>query len=283
VLRITGYEIEERAAQGESGDGAWFAVDRRGREVVLKWTTDLTALPRFEAVGAMLEALRAAGAPVPRYVAVEVIDDLLVVAQERLEGRADVPVNERTVADVLAINELQVNIEAHRDDHTWAELIRHTLTVGEDGWCMHEPLRTWSSRTRALLERAVAIGDAADPAWFPTTGAVHFDLHPGNLLLHDDGSIAGVVDWEGATAGDHRFDLTSFAFCHEVEGAFRGPSVASMRAVWAAAEATIDERALQAYAAHQAVRLVDWMIRHHTPADVDRWLDAGEAMLARYS
>lgn len=280
-IAIRGYEIEARAAQGESGDGAWFATDDRGRRVVLKWTTDLTARPRFEAVGATLDALRAAGAPVPRYLTIEVVDDVLVVAQERLGGRADGPLTERTVDDILALNALQFGIPAHVHEGGWGDLVIHTLTVGEEGWCVHDSLRTCSARTRALVERAEAIGGDADPAWFPTSGVVHLDLHPGNLLLADDGAVVGVVDWEGAVAGDHRFDLTSFAFCTAVEGTFRG-GAPSMRSVWDALETACDPRVLRAYAAHQAVRLVDWMVRHHQPADVDRWLDAGEALLARY-
>lgn len=281
-IGIRGYDIEARAAQGESGDGAWFATDSRGRRVVLKWTTDLTAQSRFEAVGATLDALRAAGAPVPRYLTIEVVDGVLVVAQERLGGRADVAVTERTVDDILALNELQAGIPAHRHEGGWGELLRHTLTVGEDGWCVHDSLHTWSARTRALVARVEAIGADADPAWFATTGVVHLDLHPGNLLLADDGAVVGVVDWEGATAGDHRFDLTSFAFCTAVEGTFRRGGVPSMQPLWDVLEAALDPPVLRAYAAHQSLRLVDWMVRHHQPADVDRWLDASEALLARY-
>ena len=278
---IAGYDIDARAAQGESGDGAWFAVDRHGRHVVLKWTTDLSARPRFEAVAAQLDDLRAAGAPVPRYLAIEVVEDVLVVAQERLGGRADVPVTERTVDDVLAVNELQAGVTSGVRDPAWGELVRHTLTVGEDGWCVHETLRAWSPRSRALLDRIETTGEDARPEWFPATGAVHVDLHPGNLLLADDGAVVGIVDWDGSLVGDHRFDLTSFAFCQEVEGAFRG-STASMQRVWDVAEATIEPLVLRAYAAHQALRLVDWMIRHHTPDDVARWLDAAEVLLDRH-
>jgi aminoglycoside phosphotransferase (APT) family kinase protein len=275
---IPGYTIEGRAEGGESGEGAWFATDPSGCPVVLKWFRDVSAVPRFEALAGALDALRAAGFPAPRYTAVEVVDDTVYVAQERLTGRVDVAPNARTVEHVLALSELQAGIPAPRYDFTWGDLVVHSLTVGEDGWCLHEPMRSWSARTRAFIARAEAIGADTDPAWFPDTGIVHLDLHPGNLLLADDGSIAGVVDWEGATAGDHRFDLTSFAFCTSVEGG----TPALVEPVWRHVETTVDDRILRAYAAHQAVRLVDWMIRHHQPADVDRWLAAGEALLQRY-
>lgn len=276
---VPGYVLEGRAARGESGDGAWFATDAQGRPVVLKWTTDLTARPRYEILAGALDALRTAGVPVARYLAIEETDDRLVIAQERLTGRTDVPVNERTVEHLLELNEHKAGVAAPWYRLGWGEFMVHTLTVGEDGWSVHDSLRTWSPRARELVERVEAIGAATDPAWFPATGIVHLDLHPGNLLLADDGAVAGIVDWDGAMRGDHRFDLTSFAFCTPVDS--RG-AAASTEPMWAALEATTDPRVLRAYAAHQALRLVDWVIRHHQPDDVERWIDASEALLARY-
>jgi aminoglycoside phosphotransferase len=277
VRTIRGYQLEARATRGESGDGAWFATDGAGRPVVLKWTADLAALPRFEATAAASEALRSRGYPAPRVLEIEVIDDLLVVAYERLDGATDVAMNETTVAHVLELVELQAGIDGPRPE-PFGDLLVHSLTVGEDGWCLHESLRTWSPRTGALLARIEALGAIAHPSWFTESGLVHLDLHPGNLLLHEDGRVAGVVDWDGALVGDHRFDLTSFAFATSVQHGT--PALAEP--VWQRIEATTAPPVLRAYAAHQALRLVDWMIRHHGPADVDRWLVASEGLLDRY-
>ena len=278
---LPGYVLEGRAERGESGDGAWFATDSSGRAVVVKWFDDLTARERFEITAIALDELRSRGCPVPAYVSIEVLDDVLVLAQSRLDGRTDVPVTERTVADVLALNERQVGVAGPRAQQgSWGDFMIHSLVVGEDGWCVHESLRDHSTRARRLLDRVEAVGAAADPAWFPETGIMHLDLHPGNLLFAEDGAVTGVVDWEGATFGDSLFDLTSFAFCGET-GADTPTSIVAP--VWRVLETSVAPRVLGAYAAHQALRLVDWMIRHHAPADVDRWLDAAEAMLARYS
>ena len=38
-------------------------------------------------------------------------------------------------------------------------------------------------------------------------------LTASNGHIYGIGERFGVVDWEGAYSGDHRFDLTSFAFC----------------------------------------------------------------------
>jgi hypothetical protein len=62
--------------------------------------------------------------------------------------------------------------------------------------------RTGGRRCVAILERVEAVGADADPAWFPTDGIVHLDLHTDNLLAGDDGTLTGIIDWDGACAGD---------------------------------------------------------------------------------
>jgi aminoglycoside phosphotransferase (APT) family kinase protein len=119
----------------------------------------------------------------------------------------------------------------------------------------------------------VAAGCAdADPAWFPTDGLVHLDLHTDNILAGDDGTLTGIIDWEGACAGDPRFDLVSFAY--DLDG--------HDQPVWDVVEATgIERRVLRAYVAHHALRWTSWQIHHHTD-DVPRQLDRAERVLDRY-
>jgi Ser/Thr protein kinase RdoA (MazF antagonist) len=281
VRDLPGYVLEGRAERGESGDGAWFATDSSGRRVVIKWFDDLSARQRFEVTADALDELRARGCPVPSYVSIEVLDGVLVLAQSRLDGETDVPVTERTVADVLELNARQVGVMGQRAQQgSWGEFLIESLVIGEDGWCMHESMHAHSDRTRRIVELAESIGADADPSWFRETGIMHLDLHPGNLLFAHDGAVTGVVDWEGATVGDPLFDLTSFAFCGEVGADTPAAIVAP---VWRVLEESVEPRVLRAYAAHQALRLVDWMLRHHTEDDVQRWLAASEAMLARYA
>ena len=47
-------------------------------------------------------------------------------------------------------------------------------------------------------------------------------------------------------------------------------------------EQTLPRDRLRAYWAHMSLRLVDWSIRHHGPADVDLWLDVAEIGVRRY-
>jgi aminoglycoside phosphotransferase (APT) family kinase protein len=117
-----------------------------------------------------------------------------------------------------------------------------------------------------------AVGTDADPAWFPTDGLVHLDLHTDNILAGDDGTLTGIIDWEGACAGDPRFDLVRFAY--DLDG--------HDQPVWDVVEATgIEWRVLRAYVAHHALRCTSWQIYHHTD-DVPRQLDRAERVLDRY-
>lgn len=281
-LRELGFELHARAETGESDQGAWFASAPDGAPVVLKWFPDETAVDRYATLLPALDMLRSRGVPVPEYAFVGAVDGWTVSAQRVLPGRswerADghgarvaPPHMVDRVIECLAAAAGIGGPQPSQSLRTWGELMIHTLTVGEDGWAMHEPMRCWSARSASLLERIEAVGVQANASWFPTCGLVHLDLHTGNLLASDDGTLTGIIDWEGACAGDHRFDLVSFAF--DLDGAGQQ--------VWDRVEQLIEPRLLRAYVAHMALRGTDWAIRHH-PEDLPRQLDRAERVLDRY-
>lgn len=282
-LRELGFELHARAETGESDEGAWFATAPDGAAVVLKWFPHETALDRYAILLPALDVLRSAGVPVPEYPFVGAVDGWTLSAQRVLPGRswqradgrgaliAPPDMVERVIECVAAAKGI-VGPHPSPSLRTWGEFIIHTLTVGEDGWVMHEPMRYWNARSAWLLERIEAVGADAEDSWFPTCGLVHLDLHTGNLLASDDGVLTGIIDWEGACAGDHRFDLASFAF--DLDGAGQQ--------IWDRVEQLIEPRSLRAYVAHMALRSTDWAIRHH-PEDVPRQLDRAERVLDRYS
>jgi aminoglycoside phosphotransferase (APT) family kinase protein len=106
---------------------------------------------------------------------------------------------------------------------------------------------------------------------------VHRDFHHRNALWRGD-QVAAVVDWEGAGSGDPAFDLVTLAFGLTVATA----SPRARELSWAAAERSCPPPLLHAYAAHMALRQVDWSIRHRTDADVGHWLAVAGAALGRY-
>ena len=66
---------------------------------------------------------------------------------------------------------------------------------------MRRPGTGVPARPRRRRLDAVGAAGPADPAWFPTDGLVHLDLHTDNILAGDDGTLTGTIDWEGACAG----------------------------------------------------------------------------------
>lgn len=272
------YTEVRRATEGQSGEGAWFAIDDYGLPVVLKWFPDETVAQRYAILLRTLAALRARGYPAPAYGPIFVVPGATVAVQQRLPGQAGVPATAALVDRVLAINELQVGIaDAPLLDHgSWGELIVHSLALGESGYCEHESLRAWSPRAAALLKRIEDVGLTTTPSELPVRGVAHYDLHVGNLLV-DHGALVAVIDWEGASLGDPRFDLVCFA--QHLEG--RGWSSLAVP-VWRELETTVEPRVLRPYVARVVLRLVDWQIRHQ-PADVPNQIDVGERLIARYA
>lgn len=281
-LRELGFEVSARAESGESGEGAWFATAPDGTKVVLKWFPDETVADRYAVLLPALDVLRSRVVPVPEYPFVRAIEGWTLAAQRVLPGRSWQALHghgariapPQMVDRVIECVNAAAGIAGPQPApllRPWGEFMIHTLTVGEDGWAMHLPMRSWNKRSAALLDRIEAVGADADASWFPTTGLVHLDLQTGNLLAHDDGALTGIIDWEGACAGDHRFDLAEFAF--DLDGAGQQ--------IWYRVEPLIEPHLLRTYVAHMALKFTDWAIRHH-PDDVPRQLDRAERVLDRY-
>jgi aminoglycoside phosphotransferase (APT) family kinase protein len=218
-----------------------------------------------------LDVLRSRGVPVPEYRFVRVVDGSTVSAQQVMPGRSfptwPPKLIERMIECVDAAGGV-VDAPPAAASHGWGEFVVRTLAVGEDDGAQHDSLRTHSERARRIIDVIESVGADADPSWFPTSGLVHFDLHTDNVLASDDGTLTGIIDWEGACAGDHRYDLVAFAFDLDGHG----------QHAWESVEALLESHVLRAYVAHMALRRTDWAIRHR-PDDVPRQLDRAERVL----
>ncbi len=98
------------------------------------------------------------------------------------------------------------------------------------------------------------------------------DFHPGNILAVD-GTVTAVIDWDGAARGDHRFDLVTLRFGIHSADTDATPTV--VRRLDAVLD-TLPDSLLRPVWAHMSLRMVDWAIRHHSPSEVDHWLDLAE-------
>ena len=269
-----GFDRVERAAGGVS-QGAWFATAPDGTPVVLKWSPGATMADRYAVLLPALDALRARGVPVPAYLQVTTVDGGTLSAQRCLPGRsADNPppaAVDAMVAYIAAKAGLGGPPPAADPPAGWGAFVVRTLSAGVDGWAVHDPLRTWNRRSATVLDRVKAIGADADPDRFLDDGLVHLDLHTDNVLI-DNGAITGIIDWEGACAGDHRYDLVQFAF--DLDG--------HDQPIWEVVDtAGFDRQVLRAYLALLALKCTSAAIRHR-PDDVPRQLDRAERVFDRY-
>jgi len=273
-LRELGFELGARAEGGES-EGAWFATAPDGAPVVLKWFPDEAVADRYAVLLPALAELQSRGVPVPEYPHVLAVDGWTLSAQQLLPGASVRNPSPAMVARVFecvaAMAGVTCPLPAPGRD-PWGASVVQTLTAGVDGWATHEPMRTGDRRSRAVLDRVEAVGADADPAWFPTDGLVHLDLHTDNVLADEEGKLTGIIDWDGACGGDPRFDLVRYAY--DLDG--------HDQPVWDLVEATgIEPHVIRAYVAHHALRCTSWAIRSRLD-DMPRQLARAERVLDRY-
>jgi Ser/Thr protein kinase RdoA (MazF antagonist) len=273
-LRALGFELGARIDAGVS-DETGFATAPDGTPVVVKWFTDDGVADRYSILLPCLDELRSRGVPLPEYPYVLTGTGRTLSAQQVLPGasvRNPSTVMVMQVAECVAAQAGIAGAPAAPESRAWDAFVVHAPTLGVHGWAMHEPLRGRGRRSTSVLDRIEAVGADADPSWFPDDGLVHLDLHTDNLLAAEDGTLSGIIDWEGACAGDHLFDLVRFAF--DLDG--------HDQPIWEVVEDTgIEARVLRAYVALHALNCTSWEVAHDT-ADVTRQLDRAERLLDRY-
>lgn len=240
-----------------------------GHSSVLKWRRQFSVEELRSGPLAVVERLRALGYPAPATELTVQIGGAALMVQELLPGRKIDHLDAHHLDRVLEVHRLQAGALIERTD-----VPAFNLYLRADGpeYCLHEPLRRFSRRSADLERRIVEVG-AECPERLPGGDAVHGDFHPGNILAAN-GAVTGVVDWDGAARGDHRFDMVVLRFGIHPEQADR--------AVVDHLDALLDalpEAVLRPAWAHMSLRMTDWAIRHFPADEVDCWLDLAEQRL----
>lgn len=258
------------AEHGESG-GAAYVRWPDGRPAVLTLAPEPPA--RIRRTADVLEFVRSHGIPVPRYLFAAGLGDGTAVVQERLPGRPPARIGRDTVDAVLDLTRRFAGLLANRPEVPNPPLY---LRSGGRELCRHDTLARYDARSRRLLDRIRALG--ADGDRMPGDDLVHLDLTPGNVLFDGAGAPTGVVDWHGRNglARGHRgFGLVTFRF-DLAWGAALDPGYPPVApSAVERLDAALDElppALLRRFWAHMSLRMVDWTIRRHGPADVDHQL-----------
>ena len=128
-----------------------------------------------------------------------------------------------------------------------APLVRPSCTRSPSAWtggrctsrCAPE-----ADAARQCSTRRKAVGADADAAWFPTDGLVHLDLHTDNILAGDDGTLTGIIDWEGRAP----------AIPASISSGSRTTSTGTINRSGTSSRPPASSRACLAYVAHHALR-----------------------------
>jgi aminoglycoside phosphotransferase (APT) family kinase protein len=268
-VRLT---VEGPCSGGEVG--AAYVRWADGRRSVLKWRPQTTVEEMRAGSLAVVDVLRSVGYPAPATELAAQVGQAVVTVQELMPGSKLNRLDEHTLDQALALNNLQAGALAeHRD------IPNVSLHLRDDGpgFCLHGPLR-WHSRRTAKLESWVSEVGAEHPYLLAGDDAMHLDFHPGNLLAVD-GEITGVIDWDGAARGDRRLDLVTLRFgTHTYPPPHADPALDSPSTLEAKLDEILDgfPPVLRPLWAHMSLRMTDWAIRHFTEAEVDHWLDLAE-------
>ena len=266
------YRVVERLSGGETGAHLFLGPD--GRPVVVKWDSrphsrDL----RSEAV-TLSERLRvSAGWPVPTQSVVDA-DPVRFIIQEFMPGTPPGRLDLQLVDQLLELHSHRLGLARPEDPAHWPAALIATLTRGGEEYCLHSSLRNYDRRTRSLIERVEKFGGAIEGGDLIGSDIVHWDLHPGNLLV-GDGSITAVVDTDFCAVGDASFDLVMLAVTSLTLPCEPGV----WQRLFAAAFDELDDLRAQVYLAHLFVRLIDWPIRRDRPNEVEFWLATADQLL----
>ena len=210
---------------------------------------------------AVTARLRERGYPAPRYVQVEADWAL----QEELPGEPLEPwrpLPDEIAAELLSLHALQAEPfpASTTAAGSWRRVVASSVLSGARSYLRLATLRDQSDRSRELLERCKDAVRRFGGRVPELEGIVHWDFTPDSVLARD-GRVTGVIDWEGARAGDPAFDVVTLAYyapgTPPLERALSGID-AGLRAV---------------YQAHLCVRQAEWSLRRHDAATGERMLD----------
>ncbi|WP_433065774.1 phosphotransferase [Dactylosporangium sp. CS-033363] len=206
----------------------------------------------------LLRLARAAGIPAPSY---DLVDGPVIV-QSRLPGSPPAAFDTRLTDEMLAASARCEGLLRG----TSFQPLRLYLHEPGPGFCHHDALAAASPRTAALLAsiRAVPLTE------LPGDDLVHFDFHPGNVLVSPTGALTGVVDWDGAGRGTRALDVVTMLFY----ATRRAPAlVPRLRAL---AFDLAPRPVVEACWAHISLRQVDWSLRFHAPEEASAWVAVAE-------
>jgi len=264
----TTFELIEQYTAGEQG--AFALSDRQGRRYVLKWRAGTDHISRLQEARVVTDRLRGSGYPTPRYLLIGSALGGCYSIQAALPGSPMDGVMMAFLPRLLELNMLQVG-QAVSGEHDWHSEAVNTVLFGGDGYCLHTSLQEYSQDTAELLHKLQVLVSAYKDEPHKTNDVVHGDFQPSNILIHHQ-EISGIIDWEAVSAGDCSFDITTLLF-------YSYDHLEVRKQLWQYVLKLATLNLLSVYIAHLILRQVDWSIRHHDEATIQRYINRSHALL----
>lgn len=264
----TPFKLIERYSDGEQG--AFAIADGCDRRYVLKWGAGTHRVSRMEEARAVTDLLHGIGYPAPCYLFIGSAFEGSYSIQVALPGSTMRHLTVMYLSRLLEINALQVG-KAFPEQLDWHREVVNTVLYGGDGYCLHSSLLQYSPDTVDLLRELQALVSAHEDEPHRTNDVVHGDFQPANILVHDQ-QISGVIDWDAPFAGDCSFDIATLLFYSYDEPTLR-------ELLWQHLLQRASLNLLSFYMAHLILRQVDWSLRFHDRATIERYLSRGRTIL----
>jgi Ser/Thr protein kinase RdoA (MazF antagonist) len=285
VLRDLGLQEIQALAPAEGGESgsAFRATDRSGKVSIVKVlpATGADAASQLRDLDTTVRRLRERGYPAPRLRDFGYADGMLFWVQELLPGSPLDPGTgmpglaavARLLPSLITLNNAQAGLGTGA--RRLGDLVRTTLAVGGDGYCLHATLER-DPRTRGLLALLRNAGERYGGDIPDQGDYVHYDFTPANLLS-DGAAVTGVIDVNPPViTGDRAFDLATLLFYSYDHGVLREALRARLLRLAAPGVAA-------AYLAHMVLRQVEWSLRHYPgAAGTERHLRLAELVVADF-
>jgi aminoglycoside phosphotransferase (APT) family kinase protein len=282
LARVDRVLVVDEALSGESR--STFAVAAGNDELVVKLIpAGHRALDNQQRLVRLVHDLRRRGYPAPQYVGVGTSGGTIFTVQRRLPGQTlhsepGMPPAPELFAAVLPSLLRAIELQKDAGDLAkppWPAWLLDTIETGGDGYCLHSTMLE-NPRTAALLRRLQTLARRNGRAEGRTRDVLHFDMNPANIL-HAEGRLSGVVDWnipfDGAGQGDRGFDVATLLFySYDIEQ--------TRAALWERARELSGLPWTTVFLCHLSLRQVEWS-RRHSPGSADeaRFMAIAEAVL----
>jgi len=253
-------------------------VDGGGSRFVLKWDHDEGSKSRRrEAIEVARVLGVSAGWPVPAFDLVQ-DDTWLYARQTHMPGAEPTELTEHLWHQVVALTEATRGLGS-ASPSDWPHRLADTLVASPTQptvYASHEPLRQHSVAGARLIECIEAVGADSERVVFgPADDLMHWDLHPGNVLVVD-GEISAVIDLDNAGPGPSGFDLITFALsARSALPANNGLANALLDDARRRVSADLGRAAV----AHLILRFSNWAIRTGHDAEAEHWIAEGTQLL----